>query len=249
MMANDEVATLEKLRRYRVIMNDLFASHEGRQVNTWGDSVIGEFTSVVEAVRCAVEIQDAINADNRDLPKTEQMRFRIGINLGDVMEDDGDIYGDGVNVAARLEALADPGGIMVSENVYQLSHKQLAIEYDYAGSQSVKTGEDPISGYRVRIGGSNRTAEFVQTTQTDEQTATEPNVNSKPRMILLQIGNYIDRFLNWYPEQSKSVKSSAMTIGVLATINILFTGIASPWFLYPSLPLAAYIYFKTRGNK
>ena len=118
-------------------MNELFKRHDGRKVNTWGDAVIAEFSSVVEAVRCGVEIQDAIGAENRGLPFTKQMWFRIGINLGDVMQDGTDLYGDGVNVASRLELLADPGGIMVA-TVYDLTHKQLSFAYDFAGEQKVK---------------------------------------------------------------------------------------------------------------
>lgn len=155
MMARDETKTLERLRRYREIMNGQFDRHDGREVNTWGDAVIAEFTSVVEAVRCAVEIQDAIGAENRDLPERDQMWFRIGINLGDVMADNGDIYGDGVNTASRLEALAEPGGVMVSSSVYEFAHKQLAIGFDFAGQRQIKEGEAPVSAYRVRIGGSN----------------------------------------------------------------------------------------------
>ena len=100
LMANDEADTLQRLQRYRAIMGELFERHDGRKVNTWGDAVIAEFSSVVEAVRCGVEIQDAIGAENRDLPKAKQMWFRIGINLGDVMQDGTDLYGDGVNVAS-----------------------------------------------------------------------------------------------------------------------------------------------------
>ena len=100
---------------------------------------------VVEAVRCAVEIQDAIGAENRDLPEVKQMWFRIGINLGDVMQDGGDLYGDGVNVAARLESLADPGGIMVSATVFNLTNRHLAFGYDFAGEQKVKGQDEPIA--------------------------------------------------------------------------------------------------------
>ena len=121
LMASNEAATLERLNRYRAIMSALFVRHEGRQVNTWGDAVITEFASVVEAVRCAVEIQDSLGAENRGLPKSQQMWFRIGINLGDVMVDGNDLYGDGVNVAQRLEALAEPGGILVSGVGYRNS--------------------------------------------------------------------------------------------------------------------------------
>ena len=112
---------------------------------------------MVEAVRCGVEIQDAIGAENRDLPRSKQMWFRIGINLGDVMQDGTDLYGDGVNVASRLESLADPGGIMVSETVYNLTHKQLSFAYDFAGEQKVKGQDQPIAGYRVRMPGRNET--------------------------------------------------------------------------------------------
>ncbi len=155
LMAGDEAETLARLQRYRSIMGDLFERHEGRKVNTWGDAVIAEFASVVEAVRCAVEIQDAIGAENRDLPEARQMWFRIGINLGDVMQDGGDLYGDGVNVAARLESLADPGGIMVSETVFNLTNRHLAFGYDFAGQQKVKGQDEPIPSYRVRMPGQN----------------------------------------------------------------------------------------------
>ena len=157
LMATDEADTLQRLQRYRAIMGELFERHDGRKVNTWGDAVIAEFSSVVEAVRCGVEIQDAIGAENRDLPKAKQMWFRIGINLGDVMQDGTDLYGDGVNVASRLESLADPGGIMVSETVYDLTHRQLSFAYDFAGEQKVKGQDHPIVGYRVRMPGSNAT--------------------------------------------------------------------------------------------
>ena len=155
LMAGDEAETLARLQRYRSIMGDLFERHEGRKVNTWGDAVIAEFASVVEAVRCAVEIQDAIGAENRDLPEAKQMWFRIGINLGDVMQDGDDLYGDGVNVAARLESLADPGGIMVSETVFNLTNRHLAFGYDFAGEQKVKGQDEPIPSYRVRMPGQN----------------------------------------------------------------------------------------------
>jgi adenylate cyclase len=252
MMAADEVATLTKLRRYRKIMGDLFDGHEGRQVNTWGDSVIGEFSSVVEAVRCAVEIQDAIGAENRDLPDNQQMWFRIGINLGDVMDDDGDLYGDGVNIAARLEALSEPGGIMVSENVYKLSHKQLAFGYDFAGKHAVKDGEEPIAGYRVRVGGDNHPD--YPNRQADEDLGesaglsadTAQNPDSRIRRIFTRAGKLLDTFLDWYPRQSGKIKISVFAIGFFAAINILFSGIATPWFIFPSAPFALYILLKMR---
>src|SRR5215470_5646975 len=105
-MGEDEEATLRTLSSYRKIIDSLIANHRGRFVNSAGDSVLAEFTSVVEAVNCAVEIQASLKIQNQDLPRERRMQFRIGVNLGDVMVEGEQIYGDGVNVAARLESLA-----------------------------------------------------------------------------------------------------------------------------------------------
>ena len=248
MMSADEAGTLEKLQRYRAIIDNLFSSHDGRKVNTWGDAVIGEFSSVVEAVRCAVEIQDAIGAENRDLPKSKQMWFRIGINLGDVMDDDGDLYGTGVNVAARLEALAEPGGIMVSETVFNLSHKQLAVGYDHIGEKNVKGSEDPVNCYRVRIGGDNKPAtpqdKILPEEEAQPASFSSNGKSETPSKIKSGFSAIIERFWSWYPRQPGSVKTAVKTIGILATINIMFSGITNLWFIYPSLFLGAFIFSK-----
>ncbi len=246
MMARDESRTLARLQRYRAIMEEMFARHEGRMVNTWGDAIIAEFASVVEGVRCAVEIQEALTNENRDLPADEQMLFRIGINLGDVMIENGDMYGEGVNTAARLESLAEPGGILVSESVYNFAHRQLAIGFDFAGAKTAKPGDEPIAGYRVRIGGANRdeSAEFVQppqiahpVAQSGEQAAQTP---------IRQAAAYIERFMDWLSVQDRSVKRSFAFIGFFLAINVLFTGIATPWFIFPSFPFALHIFLKMR---
>ncbi len=114
LMEVDEKATLATLDAYRRFMDDRFAEHHGRVFGSAGDSVIAEFASPVEAVRCAVEIQQELETRNSELPEDRQMRFRVGINLGDVVVESENLYGDGVNIAARLEELADPGGICVS---------------------------------------------------------------------------------------------------------------------------------------
>ena len=124
-------------------------------MNTWGDAVIAEFSSVVEAVRCAVEIQDSLTSENRQLPKAKQMWFRIGINLGDVMIDKGDLYGDGVNVAQRLESLAEPGGIMVSGTVHSLAHKQLVARFRFRRRPGGQEQRGRVPAYRVRMSGRN----------------------------------------------------------------------------------------------
>jgi class 3 adenylate cyclase len=119
LMQDDEEATLETLKRYRASIARLAERHEGRVVNAPGDSVLAEFPSALEALRCAVEIQKGFAARNDELPEHRRMRFRLGINLGDVLvEPDGTLYGDGVNIAARVEALAEGGGICLSGKVY-----------------------------------------------------------------------------------------------------------------------------------
>jgi adenylate cyclase len=151
LMDVDEVDTLETLRAYRQAISGFIERHHGRLVNTWGDAVLVEFASVVEAVQCAVEIQRELAARNAALAEDRRMEFRIGINLGDVMVEDGDLYGEGVNVAARLQSLADAGGITISGTVFdQVKHK-LTIAFEYLGEQSVKNIEEPVPTYKVEL--------------------------------------------------------------------------------------------------
>jgi len=153
LMEADEAGTLATLRRYRAAMAALIERHDGRIVNTWGDAVIAEFASVVEAVQCAVEIQQELSSQDTDLPEQQRMQFRIGINLGDVMVDGSDLYGDGVNIAARLQELAEPGGILISGPVYDQVHTKLSVGFDYLGPQQVKNVAAPVASYRVTVGG------------------------------------------------------------------------------------------------
>ena len=149
-MERDEAATLATLSAHRVIVDELVNSHNGRITGTAGDSVLAEFASVVEAVDCAVKIQDALAAANEDLPDEHRLRFRIGINVGDVMVKDGDIFGDGVNIAARLETLAMPGGICISRGVRDHVRKMGRFAFEDLGEQSVKNIEQPIRAFRLR---------------------------------------------------------------------------------------------------
>ncbi|MCG6857351.1 MAG: adenylate/guanylate cyclase domain-containing protein [Salaquimonas sp.] len=247
LMARNERDTLERLNRYRSIMESHFASHEGRMVNTWGDAIIAEFTSVVEAVRCAVEIQDAIGAENRSLPDSDQMWFRIGINLGDVMSEGDDIYGDGVNVASRLEAIAEPGGVMVSPSVYEFAHKQLAVGFDFAGTRQVKDGEDPITAYRVRIGGSNAPPPEAETFQQFAATPkVKPEHEGPTAWEKMQV--WYERFRGWFDVQDRKVRFSVMMIGFFFAINLFFSGIATPWFIFPSAPFLFHILLRRRKS-
>jgi len=151
-MEADEAGTLSELRHRRTAMTRLVERHDGRIVNTWGDAVIAEFASVVEAVQCAIEIQQEISSAKSDPSQSHRMRFRIGINLGDVMVDDADIYGDGVNIAARLQELAEPGGIVISAPVYEQVRNKLSVGFDSLGAQPMKNVA-PVVSYRVAMGG------------------------------------------------------------------------------------------------
>jgi adenylate cyclase len=139
-------------------MDALVERHDGRTINTWGDAVIAEFSSVVEAVQCAIEVQRELGARNRDLPEAEQMWFRIGINLGDVMVENDDLYGEGVNIAARLQELAEPGGILISGTVYELVRNKLSVGFEHLGQQAVKNVTEPVISYRILLDGEARPA-------------------------------------------------------------------------------------------
>ena len=149
LMAEDEAATVKTIASYREIMASLIKQHRGRVVDSPGDNLLAEFSSVVDAVQCAVAVQNEIQTRNADLPDNRRMEFRIGINLGDVIDEDGRIYGDGVNISARLEALADPGGICVSKTAFDQIETKLPLGYEYLGEQSVKNIPKPVGAYRV----------------------------------------------------------------------------------------------------
>src|SRR3984893_17372082 len=154
LMGADEAATIVTLTAHRRIIDSLIEQHYGRFVNSAGDSVLAEFASVVEAVNCAADIQTALKAENAKLPPERRMEFRIGINLGDVMVEGDQIYGDGINVAARLESLADPGGICISGKVHEQVRDKLALGYKDSGEQTVKNIARPVHVWRVLLDGS-----------------------------------------------------------------------------------------------
>src|SRR5229473_2163495 len=148
-MGENEEATLRTLSSHRKLIDSLIEQHHGRFVNSAGDSVLAEFASVVNAVQCAVEIQTTLKAENTNIPPDRRMEFRIGVNLGDVMLDGEQIYGDGVNVAARLESLSEPGGICISGTVREHLGNKLALSYEDFGEQAVKNIADPVRVFRV----------------------------------------------------------------------------------------------------
>lgn len=167
LMAADEENTFSTLRTYREVTDGLIEKHGGRIFNTAGDAVLAEFGSAVEAVRCAISIQEDLAVRNSELPKERQMWFRIGINVGDVMVQNGDLFGDGVNVAARLEGLAEKGGICISGSTFDQVKNKLSIAFDDIGGQKVKNIPEPVAAFRlvpgkvaVKPGGKSKESAF-----------------------------------------------------------------------------------------
>jgi adenylate cyclase len=152
LMEEDELATVETLTSHKGIMGKLIKQYRGRVVDSTGDNLLAEFGSVVDAVQCAVEVQQVLSSKNEALPKNRRMHFRIGINSGDVIEEGELIYGDGVNVAARVESMAEGGGISISGTAYDQLGKKLPLGYEYLGEQSVKNIEKPVRVYRILTG-------------------------------------------------------------------------------------------------
>lgn len=152
LMEADEEGTLATLKQCRDAMARLVGSHGGRVVNTWGDGVLAEFPSVVEAVRAAVDVQNELADQNAGRSTTTRMQFRIGINLGDVIVDGDDIYGDGVNIAARLQTQAPAGGIVISNTVYDQVRNKVPVGFEFLGNLSVKNIMEGVPSYAIRIG-------------------------------------------------------------------------------------------------
>ena len=151
LMGDDEAATVKTITAYQKIMTDLIMQHRGLVIDSQGDNLLAEFGSVVDAVQCAVAIQKELQARNDELPENRRMLFRIGINLGDVIQEGERIYGDGVNIAARLEGLAEPGGICISKTAFDHIATKLPYGYDFLGDQSVKNIDKPVGAYRVSL--------------------------------------------------------------------------------------------------
>ena len=151
LVAEDEEETLRRLASYRQVTDDFIAKCGGRIFNTAGDAVLAEFPSAVEAVRCAIDIQESLRTRNMAYPPSRQMAFRIGITIGDVVERDGDLLGDGVNIAARLEGLAEVGGICVSRAVHEQVANKLSVQFADIGEQEVKNIPNPVHAYMVAM--------------------------------------------------------------------------------------------------
>jgi adenylate cyclase len=234
LMEADEAGTLGTLRRYRTAIAGLVERHDGRSVNTWGDAVIVEFASVVEAVQCAVEIQQEVSNQDSDPPHAHQMRFRIGINLGDVMVDGSDIYGDGVNIAARLQELAEPGGVVVSGSVYDQVHNKLSLGFDCLGKRQMKNVA-PVISYRVTMSGR---AAGRHSFPVDESPTSQVGAAAALEAGAQQIRDRHEpptwmRFVSdWFANLPRPIAAALTVAGFLILINV-FTGMHTIWFHWP----------------
>jgi len=184
LMGEDELGTLIALNSHREeLFEPKIAEHQGRVVKLMGDGMLVEFASVVEAVQCAVEIQNGMAERNADVPGDQRMLFRIGINIGDIIIEGDDIYGDGVNIAARLEELAEPGGVSVSGKVYDELHGKLDIGFDDLGAQLVKNIEKPVRVYRIAV------ASEQPATESADRDFHAPPPPDKPSIVVLPFTN------------------------------------------------------------
>jgi class 3 adenylate cyclase len=183
-MGLDEVGTVRTLREHRKVTDALVAKHGGRLVKTTGDGVLLEFPSVVDAVECAVAVQAVMADRNERIPQDRRMLYRIGINLGDILIEGDDILGDGVNVAARLEGVAEPGGICLSSSAYDQVRGKVPVEFTDLGDQQLKNITRPIRAYAVGLN-----ADVHQTT---------PLSSSAPRLsiVVLPFANIVPRIIS-----------------------------------------------------
>jgi adenylate cyclase len=215
LMSEDEPTTLATLKASRTAMDSLIAGNGGRIVNTAGDSVLAEFGSVVKAVECAIAVQREVAERNAGFPEDRRMWFRIGINLGDVMMDSGDLFGDGVNIAARLQSLAEPGGILVSGTVHSLVRDKLSVDFDYLGAKPVKNIASEIPIYRVLL---------------------NPSDAPKPGLHLAQAQASAPVSATFRHRLAVSAAKTGLLIGFLFAINVL-SWEGEWWFQWPALPI------------
>jgi class 3 adenylate cyclase len=227
LMEADEEGTLATLKQYRDAMARLIEAHGGRVVNTWGDGLIAEFPSVVESVRTAVDVQNELAGQNAVRPAATQMRFRIGINLGDIMVEGDDIYGDGVNIAARLQTAAPAGGIVISNTVYDQVRNKMPVGFEYLGDLEVKNIEAGVPSYAVRIG--QQASEAAPATGRVEPAMAPANEPARPAAVTSAPGGR---------KFGRIVLLSALIALGLVAINVLsWNGIF--WARWPLLAFAA----------
>ncbi len=219
LMGEDEEATIRTLTFYRDLMTPLIKGHRGRVVDSPGDNLLAEFGSVVDAVKCAVVIQTTLRMENTDLPQNRRMEFRIGINLGDVIVDGERIYGDGVNIAARMEGLAEGGGICISGTVFDHIKGKVSINFEDLGLQQVKNITEPIRAYRAVLGSGTVSAGPQQKIEVPRQDLRETSNRYdtlKSRLSHLLCRGIDDVLQRW---QNTFKPGGGLNFGVYARIN------------------------------
>jgi adenylate cyclase len=250
LMEADEAGTLAELQRHRTAMARLVERHDGRIVNTWGDAVIAEFASVVEAVQCAIETQQEIAGEASDPAPARRMRFRNGINLGDVMVDGADIYGDGVNIAARLQELAEPGGIVISSTVYDQVRNKLSVGFDCLGQQPMKNVA-PVTSYRVAMADGDSVHDSALAGENPPRRGTASSAGPAAPPIehaALRGEHRLPEWMHFLGERLANLPrpiAAALTVaGFLILIN-LFTNPHRIWFHWPVAGLLFFAIMRT----
>ena len=261
LMDADEAGTMDRLRQYRLAMRGLIERHDGRVVNTWGDAVIAEFASPVEAVQAAVEVQHELADRNNGVPEDRAMRFRIGVNLGDVMVENHDLYGEGVNIAARLQALAEPGGVVISGTVYELVRKKFGIGFEFVGDQSVKNIDEPVPSYKLVLEGDPRPAQqepanparsrarpHGKSEQRQEPSAGTVPPSATPSRSTPKADPLPEKAISKFRSLPRRARFALSMIGFFFLIN-LFTGMGAIWFQWPSIPFILMLFWSLAGHR
>ena len=239
LMREDETATIRTLTAYRELMTTLIKQHHGRVVDMVGDNLLAEFASVVDAVQGAVAIQKEIKSRNAQMPESRKMLFRIGINLGDLVVEGDRIYGDGVNIAARLEGMADPGGICISGSAYDQIEDKLPLGYEYLGEKTVKNTVKPVRAYRVLFEPGEET---LRIDKSEHERRTKPGERDKSSGD--KIKETGARFKIWDSSLfHKHLWLYAGVIGFLFLINML-TWDSGIWFHWPALGWGLLLFFQ-----
>jgi len=219
LMGEDEEATIRTLTSYREVMTPLIRVHRGRVVDSPGDNLLAEFGSVVDAVKCAAIIQTTLRMENADLPQNRRMEFRIGINLGDVMVEGERIYGDGVNIAARVEGLAEAGGICISGTVFDQIKGKVSVNFEDLGPQQVKNIAEPIRAYRAVLGSGPESARRQQNIEVPRQDLRE--TSNLYKTLTSRLNPLLYRGIEDVLQRSKKTLKSAgdLNFVVVAPIN------------------------------
>jgi len=226
LMGEDEDGTLRTLSSYREVINSLVMMHHGRVVGTAGDSVLAEFVSTFEAVECAIEIQGSLSARNAGLPDDRKMLFRIGVNMGEVIVKGSDIFGEGVNIAARLESLAEPGGICISGGVHEQLKNKLSLAYEFLGDKEVKNIAEPVAVFRVGLGPDQTFQKLDARSKPKGATATPPwKWGALAAVVVMLLG--AGGFAVWQLDRDTSTPATGATMDHQATTAQPVSGKAS----------------------